>query len=64
MRTLTVWQMLETISGMCDTKDISDWENKFIKSCVQTCGPNKITNFLSGKQVEKIESIYEKHFCA
>lgn len=50
---------LEIIHGLCDTKDISDWENTFIKSCWEYSREEKV---LTGKQVEVIDNIYEKHF--
>ena len=60
VQTHSIGSMLETIHGMCDTRDLTDWENKFVKSCVETCGPRKLTVNLSSKQVEIIEQIYEK----
>ena len=58
----SIGTMLKTIHGMCDTKDLSEWENKFVKSCVNTCGHRNLTVNLSSKQVDIIEQIYEKHF--
>lgn len=55
---------LERLKGLTDTKDVTDWENKFIKSILEQVGPNLNTRVLSGNQCEKIEQIFDKHFAA
>lgn len=53
----SVQQMLATVCGMIDTKDLTTWENAFLKSV------NSLpSHALSSKQVECIERIYNKHF--
>ena len=54
--------MLEQIHGLCDTKDVNTWENDFIKSCMGTYGPRKLSCQLSGRQAEVIDRIWRKHF--
>lgn len=50
-------QMLDIVCGMIDTKDLTSWENNFLKSVQGQSTPT-----LTGKQVEVIERIYNKHF--
>lgn len=55
--------MLEQISGLSGTKDVSSWESSFIDSCFEKydkAGRN--SSVLSDKQVEIIDSIFKKHF--
>ena len=58
----SIGQMLEIIDGLRGTKDVNEWEEKFISSCISTYGDKKLSSHLSSKQVEIIERIYSKHF--
>jgi len=62
MRTLTIWQMLSSLHGMLGTKDLSSWEQDFVRNCYDTVQHNKDTSQLSDKQVEIIHTTFEKHF--
>lgn len=53
----SIQQMLTIVCGMIGTKDLTTWENSFLKSV-----EGRPTGQLSGKQVECIERIYYKHF--
>lgn len=55
-------QMIKQISGLTDTRDVTDWENKFIKGIVQLTDNGEQTKYLSPPRVEVIERIYRKHF--
>lgn len=63
MKTHTIGHMLETIDGLRGTKDINQWEDDFITSCMSTYGDRKLSTHLSDKQVEIIDRIFHKHFC-
>lgn len=54
--------MIQRISGLADTVDVNEWENRFIKDMVRKSHDGKVTTHLSGKEVEKIEQIFDKHF--
>lgn len=54
--------MLKRISGLHGTKDVSDWESRFIGSVWEKSGYGKDTTALSAKQIEIIERIHNKHF--
>lgn len=58
----SILTMVTSLGGMADTKDLSDWENEFVKSVTAKIGAGKDITVLSDKQVEKVEQIYNKHF--
>ena len=59
----SIGNMLEMCDGLRDTKDISDWENNFLTDMLEKyLIAKKSTSSFSGKQVETIEKIYNKHF--
>jgi hypothetical protein len=59
----SVGQMLGMCDGLRDTKDISEWENKFLTNMLaRYLLANKNTSSFSDKQVEQIDRIYHKHF--
>lgn len=54
--------MVRKVAALADTKDLTTWENGFVKSIVaQTDGGNN-TSSLTEKQVESLERIHDKHF--
>lgn len=58
----SVGSMVKQLAGLVDTKDLSDWEQSFVSDIDdRTAGGNR-TSHLSEKQIERIESIYRKHF--
>lgn len=54
--------MVKAVSGMLGTKDLSDWEDGFVKSIVQKTRDGDDTRVLTGKQIDSLERIYNKHF--
>lgn len=58
----SIANMIKLIAGLQDTKDVSEWESEFIWSVVEKTDNGKCTTALSGKQVEVIQRIYNKHF--
>ena len=60
---ISIGKMIERLDGMRDTKDLTQWESSFVTSVVERYhAANKSTSGLSSKQVETIDSIYQKHF--
>ena len=59
---LSINTMIMRISGLKDTTDVTPWENKFITDIVEKTNDGERTSHLSGKQVEIIERIHDKHF--
>lgn len=59
----SIGQMIERLDGLRDTKDLSAWENTFVTNMVERYhAASKSTSGLSAKQVETVESIYNKNF--
>ncbi len=59
----SVAQMLEAIAGLVGTKDVTEWEDKFIRDMYARYFSNgKVTGGFSDAQVTTIERIHEKHF--
>lgn len=58
----SIGAMIETIHGLCGTKDITEWENKFIESVYQAYRLAGTTVRLTEKQIDIIDRIYNKHF--
>jgi hypothetical protein len=54
--------MVKKCAGLIDTKDISDWENRFLKSIDEKSKNGENTTVLSTAQVEKLEEIHGRHF--
>lgn len=59
----SIGKMLEAITGLCGTKDVTAWEDEFIKSNAEKyAAANNDSSVLSSKVVEIIERIYNKNF--
>jgi hypothetical protein len=54
--------MLKQCSGLIDTKDVTDWENSFLKSVWERSQHGTRPDQLTDRQVTALESIHEKHF--
>ena len=54
--------MVKKVAGLADTKDVTDWENQFIKSVVEKTREGADTTSLTEKQVEVLERLHGKHF--
>jgi hypothetical protein len=54
--------MVKRVSGLQGTRDLNDWEEKFVANVVaQTRGGDDTTS-LTEKQITSLERIFEKHF--
>lgn len=56
--------MVQRVAGLADTKDVNDFENKFIASVVEKTQNGKNTTSLTEKQIEVLERLFDKHFSA
>ena len=54
--------MVKKCAGLIDTKDITDWENDFLKNVVEVSESGDRPDKLSPGRVESLERIYNKHF--
>lgn len=58
----TLNTMVKRVSGLLDTKDLSDWEDEFIHSVVEKTKGGDNTSSLTEKQIDVLERIHNKHF--
>lgn len=54
--------MVKKVGGLADTKDLSEWENRFVKNIVAQTGNGDNTTSLSENQVDVLERLHDKHF--
>lgn len=54
--------MVRKVAAMADTKDLTAWENKFVKNIVAQTGNGDNTSSLTENQVDVLERIYDRHF--
>ncbi len=60
----SIGSQIKQISGLLGTKDITAWEQSFITNILEQTNNGELTVHLTGKQVNRIESLFEKHFSA
>lgn len=58
----SIGAQVKQLSGLLGTKDVTAWEQKFIGDMVEKTNNGDLTVHLTPGQVEKIESIWEKHY--
>lgn len=54
--------MITQLHAMEDTRDLTAWENDFVKSAWRDSQQGKITVTISAKRVEIIDRLYRQHF--
>ncbi len=60
--TTSIATMIQRLDGMLGTNDLSDWEAGFVESVVEKTGGGRNTTGLTSAQVDKITSLFDKHF--
>ncbi len=58
----SIGQMVQRLSGLIGTKDVSDWEDDFLSDMLASTNCGSKTSHLSEKQVDIIEKLHRKHF--
>ena len=58
----SVGSQIKQIAGLLGTCDITDWEQSFITNILEQTNNGELTVRLSGKQVNRVEDLYLKHF--
>lgn len=53
--------MIRRLSGMLDTRDLSEWEQQFVRSLVEKLDAGRVTS-LTERQVENLERLHGRHF--
>lgn len=54
--------MVKKVAGMVDTKDLTEWENRFVKNIVAQTNSGNNTSSLTENQVDVLERIHDRHF--
>lgn len=54
--------MVKRVAGLADTKDVSDWENRFVKSVVAQTHNGDNTTSLTEGQIDSLERLHDRHF--
>lgn len=60
-RMLSIGQMVEKISGLLGTTDLSEWERGFVEDISVRVGYQG-TEFLTDRQLAVIQRIHDKNF--
>lgn len=58
---LSTTQMIRRLEGMVGSKDLNDWETRFVGSLVQAVERGEVTS-LTEKQLDNLERLHDKHF--
>jgi hypothetical protein len=62
-RLVSLGTKIEQLDGLRDTKDLSEWEQSFVTSILESyLLAGRDTRMLTSKQVDVIERIWTKHF--
>lgn len=54
--------MIKKCAGLVDTRDVTDWENRFLKSVMERTENGNRPDRLSEAQLESLQRIHDKHF--
>ncbi|OUM01645.1 hypothetical protein [Variovorax sp. JS1663] len=54
--------MVKKVAGLADTKDVTPWQNRFIKNVVRQTSNGDNTTSLTEAQIDTLEELYERHF--
>lgn len=54
--------MIQQLHGMVGTQDLTEWETEFVQSVYNQSGEGQDTAFLTSKQVEIVNRLFNKHF--
>lgn len=60
---LSTGQMIDRLAGMVGTKDLNDWETRFVSGLVARKNAGQVTS-LSEEQLEVLERLHNKHFAS
>lgn len=59
---MTLNSMIRQCCGLVGTKDVSDWEDDFLKSISEKTQDGEDTRYVTEKQIAVIERIFSKNF--
>lgn len=53
--------MIRRLSGLLNTRDLTEWEQQFVRSLVEKLDAGRVTS-LTERQVETLERLHGRHF--
>lgn len=59
--TVSTTIMIRRLEGMLDTKDLTDWEQNFVRSLVKRLDAGEVTQ-LTEKQIDRLDELHGRHF--
>lgn len=62
MRMVSEGVKLQQCHGLLGTKDLNDWEARFVESLWYQSKQGKDTTQLTEKQIDRLEVLWSKHF--
>jgi hypothetical protein len=54
-------QMIERLSGLLGTNDLTDWEQGFVKTLQRLTSDGRVT-MLTDKKIEALDQLHARHF--
>ncbi|MBN3777406.1 hypothetical protein G3O06_07555 [Burkholderia sp. Ac-20345] len=61
MRLYSTATMIERLTGLIGTNDLTEWEQEFVRKLDKIRCAGHVTD-LSDKQVERLDELHSKHF--
>ncbi|KVT91907.1 hypothetical protein WK59_04000 [Burkholderia ubonensis] len=61
MRLYSTSTMIERLTGLLDTRDLTEWKQEFVRKLDAIRLSGRVTD-LSDKQVERLDELHNKHF--
>ncbi|MCA8017776.1 hypothetical protein [Burkholderia metallica] len=61
MKHVSTATMIERLTGLLDTHDLTEWEQEFVRKLDTIRQSGRVTD-LSDKQVERLDELHNKHF--
>lgn len=58
---LSTTTMTKRLAGLLDTRDLTEWEQQFVRSVLARLDAGQITT-LTERQVETLEALHRRHF--
>ncbi|KVD35463.1 hypothetical protein WI84_16485 [Burkholderia ubonensis] len=61
MRLYSTSTMIERLTGLLDTRDLTEWEQEFVRKLDIIRRSGRVTD-LSDQQVDRLDELHNKHF--
>lgn len=61
MKHVSTATMIERLTGLLDTKDLTEWEYGFVRQLDAIRSAGRVTT-LTDKQVDQLDELHAKHF--